>query len=178
MVKSAKNDIFTVVWIGSPSTSEYLYEILEILKEINKTEKIAVRIIGSKLNYKKYNFEFIEWSKNNDIELISECHVGIMPLPDNKWTKGKCAFKLIQYHGCKLPVIGSPVGANLDIIEENKNGFFAKDKNDWIKYILYLKNQPAIAYELGNNGFEKVKEKYSSQKWKKTYIDLINSINL
>ncbi|PIW70439.1 MAG: glycosyl transferase family 1, partial [Ignavibacteriales bacterium CG12_big_fil_rev_8_21_14_0_65_30_8] len=105
---------------------------------------------------------------------ISKFDVGIMPLPDNPWERGKCGFKLIQYLSCKVPVIGSPVGVNRDIILNGLNGFQANSSDEWIKYLRMLKNDKELALNMGENGRKFVEEKYSLQR---NVVKLTNYFN-
>ena len=83
-----------------------------------------------------------------------------MPIPDNEWTRGKCAFKLIQYMACAIPVIGSPVGANLDVVDA-KCGLFATTAKEWAEAFRFFRDQPTIRKEMGKSGRNKVLENYS-----------------
>jgi len=99
-----------------------------------------------------------------------------MPLPDNPWERGKCGFKLIQYLSCNLPVIGSPVGVNKEIIINGVNGFQANSKDEWIKYIRLLKDDRELMLKMGENGRRIVEEKYSLQGNVVKLIDYFNEL--
>ena len=117
------------------------------------------------------------WNEQTEIELISECHVGIMPLSNDDWSKGKCGFKLIQYMACKIPSVASPVGVNQEIIDHGINGFLAKEDKDWIQYILKLKNDQQLYKKFSESAFEKISKHYSFQSQRKRFISTIKSIN-
>jgi len=160
-----KDDVFTIGWIGSPGTSKYLMLIKDVLKEVSKEKDIRINLIGApKINIKGVNINHIKWDENNEVEEISKFDVGIMPLPDNPWERGKCGFKLIQYSSCNLPVIGSPVGVNKDIIINGVNGFQANSTDEWIRYIRLLKHDRKLLLNMGINGRKFVEEKYALQK--------------
>ena len=118
----------------------------------------------------------IQWDENTEVEEISKFDIGIMPLPDNPWERGKCGFKLIQYLSCNVPVIGSPVGVNKDIIINGVNGFQANSTDEWIKYIRLLKNDKELMLKMGRNGRRFVDMKYSLQKNAVKIIDYFSEL--
>ena len=173
-----KSKHFTIVWIGSPSTSIYLKVIIDALKILNKEYEIRLRFIGSgHIELEGLQFESYMWNEETEIELISECHIGIMPLMNDDWSKGKCGFKLIQYMACKIPSVASPVGVNQEIIDHGINGFLANENRDWIQYILKLKNDQQLYKEFSESAFEKISKHYSFQSQRKRFISTIKSIN-
>jgi glycosyltransferase involved in cell wall biosynthesis len=102
----------------------------------------------------------IPWSEESEVELINTFDVGVMPLPNNDWAKGKCAFKLIQYMACGVPVVASRVGANIDVVTPN-TGFLAGTEEEWIKALSYLRRTPLARNQLGIEGRERIVERYS-----------------
>jgi glycosyltransferase involved in cell wall biosynthesis len=171
-----KNNKFIIGWIGSPSTSKYILNINKILSEFTSKYNTIVHLIGfdKRLENKlSFSYRIIDWSEDTEIKEICKFDVGIMPLIDGYFERGKCGFKLIQYMGCKKPVIASPIGENNIIVEHGKNGFLASNSKDWFEYLKILLNHPQKRKILGKNGFLKVKEKYSLKKAKEKYISLI-----
>jgi len=172
-----KDDVFTIGWIGSPGTAKYL-EIIEVaLKEVSQDKDIRINLIGAnKIKIKGLSINHIKWDENTEVEEISKFDVGIMPLPDNLWERGKCGFKLIQYLSCNLPVIGSPVGVNKEIIINGVNGFQANSADEWIKYIRLLKNDKELMLKMGKYGRRIVEDKYSLQRNVVKLIDYFNEL--
>jgi len=169
--KFVKKNKFTIVWIGSPSTSVYLKKILAPLAILNSEYNINIRLIGAgHIDLPGVQFESYRWNEETEIKLISECHVGIMPLNNDDWSKGKCGFKLLQYMSCKLPCVASPVGVNSDIIENNVNGFLVNSDNEWIKSILELKNNHSLYKKFYELSFIKLNEYYSYESQKKRIL--------
>ncbi len=153
---------FTIGWTGSPSTASYLESVLEVLRHACKRHNARVVIIGSgRQSFDIPNVTYADWNEKTEIEMISAFDVGIMPLPDSPFTRGKCAFKLIQYMGCWKPVIGSPVGENNRVIEPGRNGFFASSHQEWLKSLEVLIENPEIRRAMGLGGRRKIEEKYS-----------------
>ena len=172
--KIKKNKNFTIVWIGSPSTSNYLKLIINPLKILCNEYDIRLRLIGCGfLELQDIQFESYMWNQKTEIELISECHVGIMPLKDDNWSRGKCGFKLIQYMACGIPGIASPIGVNNEIIDHGINGYLVKSNNDWIKYIIKLKEDINLYEEISKKAYEKVFSKYSFDVYKDQFIKSI-----
>lgn len=173
-LKYQKADTFTIVWIGSPSTTVYLKEVLPALQAINKRYPIRLRLIGAEdIDLPGVTVERFTWQQQKEVEYISECHVGIMPLPDTHWTRGKCGFKLIQYMACSLPVIASPVGVNAEIVESGRGGFLARNQTEWVEAMEQLINNSELQVKMGEFGYKKVEMNYSLQSTSKKFQQLI-----
>ncbi|MFK5981651.1 MAG: glycosyltransferase family 4 protein [Flavobacteriaceae bacterium] len=171
-----KND-FTIGWIGSPTTIFYLKTISSALKEMVNKYDVNIHIIGAKSNIGFFkNVKYIEWSEESEVTEILKFDVGIMPLNDSKWEKGKCSYKIIQYMACKKPVIASPIGMNNTVITNNFNGFLAKTHDEWLEYLeLYFLNSN-LRKKHGINGFNLVEEKYCIQKTSLKLLNLLESV--
>jgi len=157
----AKSTIFTIGWIGSPSTSEYLEDMIIPLSELGKKIPILLLVIGgSAPQIENITVQSLPWSEDQEISLINQFDVGVMPLPDTDWARGKCAFKLLQYMACGLPVVASKVGANIDVVNANV-GFLAHDTASWISALAQLYENPSLRKKLGSNGRALVEKKYS-----------------
>jgi glycosyltransferase involved in cell wall biosynthesis len=154
----------TIVWIGTKHTIKYLDIIKDAIIKLSESYNFTLRIIGVTNYYiPNINIELYEWCEDTEIGLIKECNIGIMPLYNNQWEMGKCGYKLIQYMASGLPVIASPVGVNLEIVENNMNGFLAKNTSEWYYYFKLLFENQDLMQKLGINGTKKVEQKYSLQ---------------
>jgi len=165
--KSRKRDGFIIGWIGSPSTSQYILNINNELMNFTKNHNTIVHLVGfdKKLESKlQFNYKIIQWTEDSEVLEICKFDVGIMPLPDTFFEKGKCGFKLIQYMGCKKPVIASNVGENKIIVENNVNGFLVENKSDWVKYLEFFYKNQRKGKEFGLVGCKKIDELYSLEK--------------
>jgi glycosyltransferase involved in cell wall biosynthesis len=153
--------VFTVGWIGSPSTAPYLSELVAPLSVIGLESALRFIVVGGKAPAIP-NVDVVEadWNESTEVELINSFDVGVMPLPNEDWARGKCAFKLIQYMACAVPVIASPVGANVDLIN-SCCGLMASALQEWIEALRILRDQPARRAEMGEAGRERVKLHYS-----------------
>lgn len=154
-------DYFVVGWVGSPSTAEYLKLVQNSLNKFCSRTSSKFVVIGSgESNLQISGLEILNWTAETEVEDICKFDVGIMPLSDNPWSKGKCGFKLIQYMACGLPVIAAPVGANLDIVEHGRNGYFASSEDEWIQALDSLHNNADLGRRMGIAGRKLVEEKY------------------
>ncbi|MGD8778210.1 MAG: glycosyltransferase family 4 protein [Ignavibacteria bacterium] len=176
-IENKKDSIFTIGWIGTPSTEKYIYEIEDVIKEISKDRDVKFVLLGANnINIESSILEIKKWEESTEIVEISKFDVGVMPLPDNPWERGKCGFKLIQYLACGIPVIGSPVGVNSKIIVDGENGFQAKNSFEWINYIKTLKNDPSLRKKMSIAGRKLVEEKYSLQNNSLKLIEYFNTL--
>lgn len=152
-----------IVWVGSPSTVRYLELLQEPLQQLAKRVPFVLRVVGGKIDMPGVQIEIIVWSEASEVESIASANVGVMPLTDSLWEKGKCGYKLIQYMACRLPVVASPIGVNTEIVEEGVNGFLAADTTDWVTALERLLTQPDLAAKLGQAGRQKVENEYCLQ---------------
>ncbi|MDC1150375.1 glycosyltransferase family 4 protein [Gammaproteobacteria bacterium] len=165
--KSLDKNIARVGWIGTPQTwQELAHPIHQILSPILKKNGAIFRAIGASMESSKNDtLEIIPWTEESEVNLIQSMDIGVMPLPDNPWTRGKCGYKLIQYMACGLPVVASSVGVNCDIVENGINGFLVDNDDDWQKAIEKLLNDPDLRREMGKAGRKKIEQQFSLQTW-------------
>jgi glycosyltransferase involved in cell wall biosynthesis len=168
---------FTVGWIGSPSTTEYLVEVSEPLRKLAAEGQIRLIAIGAKnFSIVGVDVEIRAWSEDKEVQDLMECDVGIMPLPDKNWAKGKCAFKLIQYMACGLPVIASPVGANNYVVTDGA-GLLAIGQHEWVEALQKLRDDSVLRRTMGCAGRAVVAAKYSKNSVAPVIIELIRSLH-
>lgn len=153
-----------LVWIGSPSTVQYLSLLSEPLAALAKQQPFSLRVIGGgPLSIPGVDVEILPWSDNTEVAAIGECDVGIMPLLDTPWEQGKCAYKLIQYMACGLPTVASPVGANCEVVVEGETGFLTGTAEAWIDKLGLLLRDAALRQRLGAAGRKRVEAIYCLQ---------------
>jgi glycosyltransferase involved in cell wall biosynthesis len=154
----------TIGWIGSPATAKYLESIIPALGRLSREGNVRVRLIGSgSVLLPGVDVDVVPWSEASEAADISSFDVGVMPLPDEPWERGKCGFKLIQYMACSVPVVASPVGANRQIVEDGVNGFLASTEDEWVCALTRIAQDPAGSLRMGGEGRRLVEEKYSVQ---------------
>lgn len=166
------SSVFTVGWIGSPSTAPYLSELIAPLSAIGPEGPLRFIVIGARAPaIANVDVVEVEWNESTELDLINSFDVGVMPLPDEDWARGKCAFKLIQYMACAVPVIASPVGANVDVVNK-ECGFLASTPGDWVDALRTLRGQPQRRAEMGQAGRERVMQHYSLHQ----YLPVLSSV--
>ncbi|MFZ2727010.1 MAG: glycosyltransferase family 4 protein, partial [Methylococcaceae bacterium] len=175
---STNRRFFTVGWIGSPSTSVYLKLIEPALEKIYLTENVKIILIGAgSFSMESVTIELKEWSEQDEIKMMLDFDVGIMPLSNDAWSEGKCGFKLIQYMACGLPVIASPVGVNNDIIENGCNGFLANTIDEWVQALRVLIYDVGLRESMGKNGRLRFEQHYSLAVTAPEFIKIINQFS-
>lgn len=176
-----KKDIkpFVVGWIGSKDTSKNLLLLKPALLQIQKKYNVILRVIGFDKNslhiLDGLNYEILPWSADTEIAEISKFHVGVMPLIDSSFNKGKCGFKLIQYMACAIPTISTPTDTNKKINEHSYN-LFANTDEEWfnaIETILLNTNKYAL---VGQKNQQVIQLHYSIEANHKKYINIFNQL--
>ena len=154
---------FTVGWIGSPSTSSYLKDVVDPLSTLGLEGPVRLIVVGGPAPAIPH-VEVVEekWQEETEIALINSFDVGIMPLVDDEWARGKCAFKLIQYMACGVSVIASRVGANVDAVQSDC-GILVSHEDEWIEALRKMRDHPQMRQMMGSKGRNRIKEHYSLQ---------------
>lgn len=157
------SEVFTIGWIGSPSTSHYLDGVVGAVSRLHKMGvPIRMVVVGGKMpEQESLPIVNLDWSEAGEVGMIQTFDVGVMPLPDNPWERGKCGYKLIQYMACGKPVVASPVGVNQSIVEPGVNGFLAENEEEWVGYLLRLYGNEKLRIEMGKAGRTKVESSFS-----------------
>lgn len=177
LIEKTKRECFTVGWIGSPSTTKYLKIIENALEEVAKKIPLKVELIGAgEIDLQGINVMRRSWSEETEVKDIQSFDVGIMPLIDDPWERGKCGYKIIQYMACGIPVIASPVGVNTLIVDQGVNGFLASSNEDWINYLLILADDPVKRSEFGKQGRKKVEAEFCLQVTEPKLWDVIQLV--
>ena len=120
------------------------------------------------------SLKFIQWKQETEIEDLSKIDIGIMPLPDDEWSKGKCGFKLLQYMALRIPSVASPVGANANIITHEAEGLLCSGTEEWVEAIERLINDPGSRERMGEAGRKKVEQYYSVDSNSSTFLSLFD----
>lgn len=175
--KTNKENKRTVIgWTGS-STSQYHLEAFEpVLAELikNRSEDIEIRVISNREpSFQKIPYTWRTWSAETEVEEISEIDVGIMPTPDDEWSRGKCALKALQYMSLEIPAICTDMGANRDVINHGENGFLAKTSEQWLSYFEILIDDMDLRLKLGKKARETVVNHYSMEKCAELFAEVV-----
>lgn len=153
-------------WIGTSGNFKYLYEIEPALIAVLKAcPSVTLRIIADVRptfhSIHKEKIDFIRWSPESEVKGIQGMSIGIMPLADSEWARGKCSFKMLQYMACGVPVVVSPVGMNKQVLSLGTVGLGASNQKEWIEALVELLRSGKERVNMGINGRKVVKEHFS-----------------
>jgi glycosyltransferase involved in cell wall biosynthesis len=169
----------TIGWSGSPSTIEHFEHAipaLVILKEKYK-DKIDFKVIGDGHYFNdSLSIKGLAWNSESEVEDLQTIDIGIMPLPDDEWTKGKCGLKGLVYMALEIPTVMSPVGVNTYIISDGTNGFLADTISEWVHKLSLLIENPELRVKLGREGRQTVVNRFSVHSQKENYYSQIKSL--
>ena len=150
-------------WIGTRANLMYLRAVLPALARLSRTRpEITLKIVADDF-FDGPHLRIIKkpWSLEDEVADVTSFQVGIMPLPDDPWTRGKCAVKILQYFAAAVPVVCSPVGTNLDVVEHGRSGYFATADDEWVNYLDDLLGNAERRTQFGAAGRETVRQRYS-----------------
>ncbi|MBV9375091.1 MAG: glycosyltransferase family 4 protein [Alphaproteobacteria bacterium] len=174
---SSEKRPFTLGWIGSPVTSSYLNLLRPALAQLERRLQFRFVLIGAAPDaLADFPVERVTWSAETEAAELACCDVGVMPLPDLPWERGKCGYKLIQYMASSLPAVASPVGVNCDIVVPGETGFLAKSPAEWVSSLLRLAQDPALRHRMGAAGRRRVETYYSLEVRGPELIELLYSV--
>jgi glycosyltransferase involved in cell wall biosynthesis len=169
-------DKIVIGWTGTHSTLKYLSVIEPVFESLYTKfqNKIELRIIADRPPELRIPFQFVVWSKATEIEDLMQFHIGIMPLTDDRWAKGKCGFKALQYMALQIPSIASPVGVNAEIIENGKDGFLCQSLGEWEFALITLIENKKLRESIGNAARKKVTDHYSFSSNSSNFVSLFS----
>ena len=158
------NAEFTVGWVGSHSTAPYLAALVEPLAQLAKEGPVRLVVVGGLApTIPGVVVESIAWNEATEIQQINCFDVGVMPLTDDNWARGKCAFKLIQYMACGVPVVASRVGANVDVVTPHC-GFLVENTEGWLSALRALRDDAPRRTQMGVAARMRIEEEYSLER--------------
>lgn len=157
---------FVIGWTGTAGNLEYLYRIeMPLMRFMMDHLSAEILVVADKApSFSQLPVDrvhFVRWSPELEAAVIQKMDVGIMPLPDDEWTRGKCSFKMLQYMACSLPVIVSPVGMNAEVLAMGGLGFGAVSESDWYDSLVRLYDDPVGASQYGCTGRSIVETHFS-----------------
>lgn len=176
--KSNKKQV-CIGWTGSSTTLKHFETIIPVLKQLEEkyADKIKIKLISDvNIDCKAINIDFCRWNKETEVHDLCELDIGIMPLPDDEWSKGKCGFKGLQYMSLEIPAVMSAVGVNTEIISDEVNGFLVRNEIEWIEKLSRLIDSEELRIRLGKSGRKTVEERFSFESQKQKYLDYFNEL--
>jgi len=164
--KAYRTGDIVVGWIGSPATTPYLHMLDDVFKQILENDSdVSIHLIGAgKYSLDGYELKKIPWSAENEIEELQKFDIGVMSMPDNKWTRGKLGCKMLQYMALGIPTIASDTITNREMLEDGVNGFLVKTEEEWVQAIKKLIDSPSLRRDIGFRGRQTIEEKCSLDK--------------
>jgi glycosyltransferase involved in cell wall biosynthesis len=165
-------------WVGLAYNLPYVKDLTEVFKKLkHKVDSFQLTVICSKgLGIEGVEVILKQWSYDDEIMDIRSLDIGIMPLADDEWAKGKCGLKVLQYMACGVPVVASPVGVNKEIIRDGENGFLAASEHEWLEKLSLLARDEELRRTLGQKGRETVEKHYSLKLWGPKVVRLYKSL--
>ena len=159
------SDLPVVGWIGSPTTTPYLTGLSEVLQHTRARHPFVLRVSGAShdLDVPGVAVRNEPWALAREVELFNTCDIGVYPLTDDDWARGKCGFKAIQFMACGVPVVASAVGVNREIIEDGVDGFLASTPAEWVDKLSRLLAEPELRARFREAGRRTIERRYSLQ---------------
>lgn len=159
----APGDLPVVGWICTPTTARYLDAIAPALARVQRQRPYQLRVAGAgrPFSCEGVTVANVPWELRNEVSLFNTCDIGVYPMPDDEWTKGKCGFKAIQFMACGVPVVASAVGVNPEIIQDGVNGFLASTEDEWAEKLTRLAEDPSLRQRMGEAGRQTIHDRYS-----------------
>ena len=177
--RDATDGRVVIGWTGSHTTVNHLKQVLPMLYALYEQwgDRILFRVISDReFVAPGLPVENVRWSSAREVEDLADIDIGIMPLPDNEWSRGKCGFKGLQYMGMAKAVVLSRVGVNTTIVTDNVNGFLAGSQAEWIDKLGQLIADADLRERSGRAARITVEERYSVNAWRDRYLELFRSL--
>lgn len=166
-------------WSGSVTTIKHLELAMPVLRRLRQRfgDRVYFKVIGDP-SYRndELGIRGLQWRAESEVADLAELDVGIMPLPDDAWAKGKCGLKGLQYMGLEIPAVMSPVGVNTEIIEDGVNGYLAAGEDEWVEKLSALIDSEELRGGVGSAARQTVLERYSVDSQKERYLSLLRGL--
>ena len=170
---------FTIVWTGMSHNlkelAPYADAIRRVLAETGGRMLIAADALDAPF-LDGVPIEFVKWSPETEVTALAAGHVGVMPLADTPYNRGKCAFKLIQYMARGIPVVASPVGANTEVVREGQDGLFARTVDEWAEGLMTFARDRDLRARYGRSGRERIEQAYSVRAVVPRYLEVLRAV--
>ncbi len=181
IIKVSKDPSRVIIgWTGSYSTLKYLQQLVPVLQHLEQEfPQVAFRVIADRnpeLPLQRY--AFVPWNKTTEAKDLAILDIGVMPLPDDAWTRGKCGFKALQYMAMEIPCVVSPVGVNIEIVQHGVNGFWAATAHEWQLYLSQLIQDENLRLQMGKSGRQTVLQRYSVRSNAPLFLSLFDKATM
>ena len=166
----------TIGWSGSPSTIEHLRTLLPVLERVKRVygDRVRIRVMGDPaFAHPPSEIRGERWSPEAELALLRDMDIGVMPLPDNEWTRGKCGLKGLLSMAMGTATVMSPVGVNTQIVRHGENGFLATSDDEWFDVLSHLIEDEDLRARIGAAGRATVVDRYSIRRWERSVADAL-----
>ena len=162
IIVNQRKEPLTIGWTGSHSTLKYLSALETVLRQLHQSYDFQFIVIADRPpSFNLDNLKFIRWNQETEIQDLAKIHIGIMPLTDTAWSRGKCGFKALQYLSLGIPAVVSPVGVNAEIVQVDTHGFHATTESEWYVGLEKLLTDAELREKMGKAGRQWVIDNYS-----------------
>ena len=175
----ANDSVIVIGWSGSFSTIEHFKTIEPVLFKLKQHYGSQVRfmVIGDESYFNpNLNISGVAWNADSEVSDLHKMDIGIMPLPDDEWTRGKCAMKGLQYMGAGIPTVMSPVGVNSQVIQDGENGFLASTDEEWFLKLSALIDSIELRKKMAAMGRETIEKNFSVKANASLYLETLNGL--
>jgi glycosyltransferase involved in cell wall biosynthesis len=169
-------DAVTIGWSGSPSTIAHLRPLLPVLERVKAVygPRVRVRVMGDPgFSHPPLELQGEAWSSAAEMQLLRAIDIGLMPLPDDEWTRGKCGIKGLVSMSMGAATVMSPVGVNVQIVRHGENGYLAASDDEWFEALARLIEDHALRRRIGLAGRQTVEDHYSVRRWEGTLAEVL-----
>lgn len=175
-VQKTSNGKVIIGWTGSSTSQTHLEMFAPVLREFFAKRDAELRVISNREpELPGIDYTWRPWTPETEVEELSHFDVGIMPMPEDKWARGKCALKALQYMAVGVPTICSAVGTNCEVIHHGENGLLATTREDWIASLERLVDSPQLRIELGAAGRQTVERHYSARHCAQLFAEVVRA---
>ena len=175
-----EGDEVVIGWIGISSRVAYLGRLEKVFQELSRRYPIRFRLITRPRQepfvWRGVRVDVIPWSYESEVKDLAEFDIGVMPLDDDEWSRGKCSLKLLQYMAMGIPSVSSRVGSNVEIIEEGSDGFLASETEEWVEKLSRLIEDRSLGEKMGQAARRKVVEEYSLEKMAPRLAEVLKGV--
>lgn len=173
--KDQTSDSVTIGWTGTYTNFHNLNIVIPILKSLQDKYQIRIKIIADNdPGFKEITYDYKKWDYATEIQDLLDINIGIMPLIDSDFERGKCAFKAIQYMSLGIPAVISPVGANIKLIKDGENGYLVSSEMEWLTKIENLINNTSLRTQMGEKARKTIIGEYSVKAYKSDFFKLFS----
>jgi glycosyltransferase involved in cell wall biosynthesis len=174
---TGSSDMPVIGWSGSRTTAVYLEQLLPTLRQLRQKAAFRLVVMGADVDLSGLEGECLPWSEESEVAGLHRMDIGLMPIPDSPWARGKCALKALQYLAVGVPAVVSDVGVNAQAVPHGQCGFVVRTPEEWTQSLHQLLKDPAQRHAFGRAGREHVIQHYSAEAWAPRIAEILKSVS-